>query len=143
MKNKFINLLFQEPGFSLKVATVILFVIMSFFLNRGLGLKRIELSKLCQNKLKAQELAKQIPALEEKLKEFEVKGKAVEILKRNVDLFLKGILTKDGESVALINNEMYHKNDMVSGFIITAISSNTVTLQDPLTAEQSKIQLPE
>ena len=143
MKNKFINLLFQEPNFSLKLSAVILLVIFSLFLHRGMGLKRAEIKKLRQDKVMAQKLKKQIPALEEKLKALEVKGEATVALKRNVNLVLKGIFTKNGESAALINDDIYQKNDIVSGLMITAITSNTVTFQDPLTAEQSKIQLSE
>lgn len=143
MKNKFINLLFQEPDFSLKTSAVILLVIFSLFLYKGLGLKRVEITKLRQDKVMVQELEKQISLLEEKIRAFEVDGKVARALKRNVSLVLKGILIKDGESAALINNDIYQKNDVVSGLIITAITSNTVTFQDPLTAEQSKIQLPE
>ena len=143
MKNKFVNLLSQEPNFSLKTGAVILLVIFSLFLYRGMGLKRTEITKLRQDKVMAQELKKQIPALEEKIKAFEVKEVPIVALKRNATLVLKGIFTKDGESAALINNDIYQKNDVVSGLIITAITSNTVTFQDPITAEQSKIQLPE
>jgi len=144
MKNKFINLLFQEPNFSLKIGAVILVVILSLFLHRGMGSKRAEITKLLQDKETAQKLEQQIPALEEKIKALEVKGKEVKALKRNVSLVLKGILmTKNGEPGALINDGIYQKNDKVSGLIITKITSNTVTLEDPLTAEQVKIQLPE
>jgi hypothetical protein len=143
MKNKFINLLFQEPNFSIKLGAVILLVIFSLFLHRGMGLKRAEIKKLRQDKVMAQKLKKQIPALEEKLKALEAKGEATVALKRNVNLALKGIFTKNDESAALINDDIYQKNDIVSGLMITAITSNTVTFQDPLTAEQSKIQLSE
>jgi hypothetical protein len=143
MKNKFINLLSQEPNFSLKIGAVILLVIFSLFLYKVMGLERAEIAKLCQDKATAQELQKQIPVLEEKIKALEVEKRAAGALKRNVTLVLKGIFTKDGVSTALINNDIYQKNDMISGLMITGITSNTVTLEDPFTSEKSKLQLPE
>jgi len=143
MKNKFINLLFQEPGFSLKLSAVILLVIFSLFLTKAKVLKRAEIIRLTQDQAKAGELKIQIPALEERLKALEVKTEATVVLKPQVNLVLKGVLTLDGESAAIINNDIYQKGDTVSGLIITAITANTVTLQDPITAEQTKIQLPE
>jgi hypothetical protein len=142
MKNKFVNLLFQEPSFSLKVGALILFIMSSLFLYKGLGLKRTEITKLCQDKAMAQELKMQIPASEERIKALEV-NKRTSGAKRNESLLLKGILTKGGESAALINDNIYQKNDMISGFIITAITATTVILEDPLTAEQRIIHLPE
>jgi hypothetical protein len=143
MKNKFINLLLQEPNFSLKLAVVISLAMCSLYLHRDIGLKRSEISKLSRDSARVQELGKQIVALEGNLRGFEEKGKITQALKRNLNLVLKGIFTQNGESAALINEDIYQKNDTVSGLIITAISANTVTLFDPITAEQSKIQLPE
>jgi hypothetical protein len=143
MKNKFINLLSQEPNFRLKLGAVILLVVFSFFSYRGMGSKRAEIAKLHQDKLVALELKKQIPALEDKLRGFEAENVPAVGLKSSANLILKGIFTKGNESAALINNDIYQKNDMVSGLIITEIASNAVTLEDPITAEQSKIQLPE
>ena len=143
MKNKYINLLFQELSFSLKAGAVILLIIFSLFLHKGMGSKRMKIAELRQDKAMAQELERQIPVLEEKLKTLEVKGEASVALKRNVKLVLTGIMTKSGESSALINDEIYQKNDTVNGLVITEITSNTVTLQDPFTAEHTKIQLPE
>jgi hypothetical protein len=143
MKNKFISLLFQEPNFSLKLVVIILLATFSFFLHKGIGLKRAEIAKFRQDKAMVEELSKQIPVLEEKLKALELKVKSIVPLKRNVSLVLKGILTQNGASAALINDDIYQKNDLVGGLIITAITSNAVTLEDPSTSEQTKIQLPE
>jgi len=144
MKNKFINLFLQEPSLDSKIVVVFFFIILSLTLQKDTRLKDIEVLKLRQDKITAQNLEKQIPALENKLKGLEeTKGKAVSIIKRKIDFVLKGILTKDGKSEAIIGDDIYQENDVISGFIITSITSNTVTIQDPSTGEQGKIQLPE
>ena len=142
MKNKFINLFLQELNLDLKMGAVLLFIILSLFFQKNMRLNGEEVVKLRQDKITAQNLEKQIPGLEDKLKGLEAESKAVGILKRKVDFVLKGIFTKDGQSAAIIGNDVYQKNDVISGFIITSITSNTVTIEDPATGEQSKIQLP-
>lgn len=142
MRNKFVNLFLQELNLSLKIGVVLLLIVLFFFFQKKARLNGQEIARLRQDKIAAQNLEKQIPGLEDKLKGLEAKSKAVGILKPKANFVLKGIFTKDGQSVALIDNHIYQKNDVISGFIITSITSNTVTIGDPATGEQSKIQLP-
>ncbi len=143
MRNKFINLFLQELSLDLKIGAVLLLIIISLSFQKNARLKGEEVVKLRQDKIKVQNLEKQIPGLEDKLKGLEVRSKAVGMVKSKANFVLKGIFTKDGQSAALIGDDVYQKNDMISGFIITSITSNTVTIGDPATGEQSKIQLPE
>ena len=143
MRNKFINLSLQELNLDLKAIAVLLLVIFSLFFQKNIRLKKQEIVRLNQDKITAQSLEKQIPALEAKLISLEAQGKRVAALKSKVNLVLKGIFIKDGKSSALINDDIYQKNDTVSGLIITAITSKSVTFEDPATGEQGKIQLPE
>ena len=143
MRNKFVNLFIQELSLDLKIGALLLLVIFSLSFQKNIRLKKQEIVQLRQDKLTAQSLEKQIPELEAKLKALEVERKAVSALKSKANLVLKGIFIKGGASAAIINNEIYQKNDTVSGLLITVITSNTVTFEDPATGEQSKIQLPE
>ena len=144
MKNKFINLFLHELRLDSKIAAVLFFIILSLTLQKDARLMDIEVMKLRRDKIKTHDLEKQIPALENKLKGLEeARGRAVSITKRKIDFVLKGVLTKDGKSEAIIDNDIYRENDVISGFIITSITSNAVTFQDPVTGDQGKIQLPE
>lgn len=143
MKNKFVNLLLQELSFGLKICALLLFIILSLFFQKDARLKAEEAAKLQRDKITAQNLERQIPGLEDKLKGLEEKSKTTAILKSKANFVLKGIITKDGQSTALIEDDIYQTNDPISGLIITSITSNTVTFKDQRTGEQSKMQLPE
>lgn len=135
MRNKFINLFLQELNLDLKIGVVLLLIVLSFSFQKNMHLKRQEIVRLREDKITALSLEKQIPALEAKLKTMETQGKAIGAL--------KGIFIKDGKPSALINNDIYQKNDIVSGLIITVITSKSVTLENPDSGEQGKLQLPE
>jgi len=145
MRNKFINLLLQELSLDLKICTVFLFIILSVFFLKNMRLKTKEVAKLHQDKITVQNLEKQIPGLGDKLKDLQARGKMAGSLslRPKANFVLKGIVTKEGESVALIGDDICKKNDTISGFIVTSITPNTVTLADPVTGEQNTIQLSE
>jgi len=143
MRNKFLSLILEERILSLKIGAILFLSIISIFLQRSALLNKQELVRLLKDKVTVQDLARQIPSLEEKLRSLQAQKEVSGDLKPRVGLSLKGILIKGGQSVALINDDIYQKNDMVAGYMITSISTNTVTLEDPATGEESKLQLPE
>ncbi|MBM3243595.1 MAG: hypothetical protein FJZ12_02005 [Candidatus Omnitrophica bacterium] len=143
MKNKFINLLLEERTVAVKLGVFILLVFLCLSLNSTVSAKKKEAMKLKDDKAVAISLENQLQELNKKLKLFEEMGKVAGSLQVKANLSLKGIIIKDGKAAALINNDIYQQNDLIAGCIITSITTNTITLEDPATGEESKIQLPE
>lgn len=143
MRNKFINLFFQDLNLSLKIVIVLLLAALYFFLQWGSPLKRLEADRLRQDRTLAQELARQIPALEKKVAAFRERGKTIGNLSRKINFVLSGIFIKDGNPVALIGENIYQKNDTVDGFTISGITSTAVILEDQATKEKRELRLPQ
>jgi len=129
-----------EFSFGLKIAAALLLIFIAFSLQKNIVFKKQQIARLSQDKIKAQDLEKELLYLESKLKSLEEQGKTVS-LNRKVDFVLKGVFAKGGESVVLIGEEIYHKNDMVSGFMITAITPDGITIIDPATDAITKVPL--
>jgi hypothetical protein len=143
MRNKYLNLLFGERDFNLKLLGAVLLAGLSLFSITSCADKRLEAERLQQDKVRVQELEGRVLQLEAKLKSLEGSLQLDSQLKQKADFALKGIISKGDTSAAIINDEVYQVGDAVSGYTILNISANTVTFQDPATGEQITIRLPE
>lgn len=141
MGNKFINLFFQDLNLRLKIVAVVLLTALCLFLQRGALLKKLEAARLGQDKILAQELAKKIPGLEKQLEALRKEGNAIGLLPRNINFVLSGMFIKDGEPVALINDNVYQKNDIIDGFVILEITARAVILEDIVTKKKRELNL--
>ena len=141
MRNKYLNLLFGERDFNLKLLGAVLLAGLSLFSITSCADKRLEAERLRQDKVRVQELEGRVLQLEAKLKSLEGSLQLDSQLKQKADFALKGIISKGDTSAAIINDEVYQVCDAVSGCTILNISANTVTFQDPATGEQITIRL--
>ena len=145
MRNKFINLLFQDLSLSLKIIVVALLVALYLFLQKGIFLRESEAARWRQDNALAQQLARQIPGLEKKIEALSAlleKGKIIDNIPPKINLVLSGIFIKDGKPVALIGENIYQKNDTVEGFTISDITFGAVILEDHATKEQRELRIP-
>jgi hypothetical protein len=139
MRNKFINLFFQDLYLSLKIVAIVFLATFYFFLQKGAILKKLEAARLRQDKVSAQELARQIPGLEKKLDVLREKGI---VRSRKTNFILSGIFIKDDKPVALIGENIYQKNDTIDSFMILEITLNGIVLEDQSTKEKREVRLP-
>jgi len=142
MRNKFVNLFFQDLTLSLKIIAVAFLVVLCLLLNKATLHKELETARLRRDNALAQELARQIPGLEKKIEILQEKGKIIGILPRKINFVLSGIFIKDGKPIALIGDNIYQKNDTINGFTILDITSQAVIIEEEATKQKREVRLP-
>ena len=141
MKNRYLNLLTQEPSLILRAVIIVAILFTPALFKKKSLWQEQELVRLRQT----EQLITQIPELQKKIKILEAKVTVVQTTQpaKKPELFLNGIFIQDNKPVALINQNICYEFDSVEGFTVTKINADSVELKDNITQEQRTIFFPE
>lgn len=132
MKNKYVNLLKEEPGF---IVTAVIVLLLFAGTKIAWSLQKAKEKDIVKIK---QELAlvAQIPQMEKQLADLQPRPQPKK------GLAINGIYIQDNHHpIALIGEQMYEENDTVQGFIIAKITADSVILIDKDTKAEQVIYL--